>query len=235
MKIFVSYSFRAENRWVEEYVIPLIECFGHHIVTGRMLDAGPLDEEVRRKIGQCRRILCFVTRADPRYDQNGAIVSYAPPDWVRDELMLARGANRDAIEFRETGVIYGGAAPFRAFWEFDRAQVPKLLVDLALRLAEWPVGPLQLRLRVPDEFRAEIEQAANAGTLRARCAAIDDEGSVRSTEDLQVYLRDRQLVVPFWIKPDPDVSIEIEITIGARRLACRGLSPAVRDAQLTVV
>jgi hypothetical protein len=235
MKIFVSYSFRAENRWVDEYVVPLIECFGHQVVTGRMLDAGPLDEEVRRRISQCRRVLCFVTRAEPRYDQNGALVRYMPPDWVRDELMMARGANRDAIEFRESGVTYGGAAPFRAFWDFDREQLPKLLVDLALRLAEWPVGRLQLRLAVPDEFRVEIAQAANASTLRARCAAIDEEGAVRSAEDLLVYIRDGQLVVPFWIKPDPDLSIEIEITVGARRLACRGLSPAVREARLSVV
>ena len=235
MKIFVSYSFRTENSWVDQHVIPLIQCFGHQVVTGRILDSGPLDDEVRRKIAQCRRVLCFVTRAEPRYGQDGALISHAPPDWVRDELMMARGAKLDAIEFRETGVTYGGAAPFRAYWEFDREQLPKLLVDLAHRLAEWPVGPLQLRLTAPGELRAEIEQAANAGTLRARCVAIDDEGAERHADDLQVYIRDGQLVVPFWIKPDPDLSIEIDITIGARRLACRGLSPAVREARLSIV
>lgn len=235
MKIFVSYSFRAENQWVETYVIPLIACFGHEAVTGRVLDAGSLDDEVRKKIRQCRRVVCFVTRAKPNYDQTGAIESYAPPDWVRDELMLARGADRDAIEFRETGVSYGGASPFRAYVEFDRDQLPKLLLDLAVRLAEWPVGPLQLRLSVPDQFRAEVAQAANASTLRARCVALDETGTERSAEDLKVHVRDGQLLVPFWVKADPNLSIEIEITLGARRLVCRGISPAVRDALLSVV
>ena len=235
MKIFVSYSFRPENSWVDDYVIPLFRCFGHEVLTGRILDAGPLDEEVRSKISQCRRVVCFVTRAKPQYDQTGATVSYAPPDWVRDELMIARGAGMDAIEFREIGVAYGGAAPFRAYCEFDREQLPKLLKDFAMRLAEWPVGPLQLRLAFPDEFLKEVTQAANAATLRAQCKAIDDEGTVRKSEDLAVYLRDGQLVVPFWIKPDSDLSIEIEVTLGARRLACRGLSPAVREARLSTV
>jgi len=232
MKIFVSYSFKAENRWVDDYVIPLVRCFGHEVLTGRILDAGPLDEEVRGRMRQCRRVLCFVTRGEPRYDQSGVVVSYAPPDWVRDELMMTRGAGGDAIEFRETNVTYGGAALLRAYVDFDRDQLPKLLKDLAMRLAEWPVGPLQLRLSFPDEFRPEVEQAANAATLRAQCSAIDDEGTVRKTDDLLVYLRDGQLVVPFWIKPDPDLSIEIEVTLGAHRLACRGLSPAVREARL---
>lgn len=235
MKIFVSYSFRNETDWVDDLVIPLIECFGHEVLTGRVLDAGPLDEEVKNKIRQCRRVLCFVTRAEPRYDQSGAIASYDPPDWVRDELMMARGSDRDAIEFRETGVKYGGASPFHAYWEFDRDHLPKLLLDLAVRVAEWPVGPLQLRLAVPDQFRAEVEQAANARTLKARCAAFDDTGTERSVEELSVHVRDGQLVVPFWIKPDPNMSIEIEVTLGARRLACRGISPAVREARLSAV
>jgi len=235
MKIFVSYSFRPENEWVREYVIPLVECFGHEPVTGRVLDAGPLDKEVRTRIAQCRRVLCFVTRAEPRRDEKGSIVSYAPPQWVHDELMIARGADRDAIEFRETGVDYGGAASFHAYVPFDRENLPKLLLDLAARVAEWPVGPLQLRLAAPEQFKDDVEAAANANKLKARCSAFDETGSPRSVEELKVHVRDGQLVVPFWIKPDPNLSIEIEVTLGARTLACRGISPAVREARLRLV
>jgi len=235
MKIFVSYSFRVENSWVESYVVPVIECFGHEVMTGRILDAGGLDDEVRKKITQCRRVLCFASRAKPNYDQTGAVVSYQPPEWVRDELMMARGAERDAIEFREKGVSYGGASIVRPYVEFDRDQLPQLLLDLAQRVCEWPVGPLQLRLSVPDQFQAEVQQAADANTLRARCLAIDMGGAERSAEDLRVQVRDDQLIVPFWIKPDPNLSIEIEVNLGARRLAARGISPAVRDAKLRLV
>jgi hypothetical protein len=234
MKLFVSYSFRSENKWVEDYVIPLLECFGHEVITGRILDAGPLDEEVKKKIRQCRRVLCFVTRAAPIYDQNGATGNYHPPDWVRDELMLARGAERDTIEFRESKVQYGGAAPFHAYCEFDRNQLSQLLLDIALRVREWPVGPLQLRLAVPEAFRSEVEQAANAGTLKARCVAIED-AETQYEEELTVRFRDEQLIILFWIKPKPNVSIEIEVNLGARRLVSRGISPAVREARLAPI
>jgi hypothetical protein len=232
MKIFVSYSFRDENSWVEDLVIPLIACFGHEPVTGRMLDAGPLDEEVKQRIRQCKRVLCFVTRARPRRDAQGAITDYEPPEWVRDELFMARGADRDALEFREEGVSYGGAAALRAYATFDRDKLPELLLDLAKRLAEWPVGPLQLRLSVPTELRNEVEAAALARTLRARCIAIDDEGTERSSEELEVRVRDGQLIVLFWIKPDPNLSIDIDVALGPRVLTCQGVSPIVRDASL---
>lgn len=235
MRVFVSFSFRPENQWIEDYVIPLLNFFGHEPVTGRILDAGNLDEEVKRKIRQCRRVLCFVTRAQPRYDENGRVLSYDPPDWVRDELMMARGASLDAIEFRETGVKYGGAAPFHAYVEFESSQVPRLLLDLAERVAEWPIGPLQLRLSVPDQFKEEVELAANSGTLRARCVAIEDGHMEQMAEDSRVQVRDGQLIVLFWVKPNPNISIEIEITLGARRLACRGISPAVREARLSQI
>ncbi len=235
MKIFVSFSFRPENDFVEERIIPLIECFGHEPVTGRILDSGPLDEEVRNKIRQCRRVLCFATRARERYDQEGRIVSYEPPDWVRDELMMARGAGRNAIEFRESGVGYGGAAPGRPYVDFDRADIADLLVKIAERISKWPVGPLQLKLAVPEEFSEQVKAATNAARLTARCSALDWTGTETHTEELKVHLQDGRLIVPFWIKPDPNITIEIEIDVGAQRLACRGISPTIRVASLDAI
>lgn len=232
MKIFVSYSYRDENAWVERYAIPLISCFGHEPKTGRILDAGAIPEEVKRQIRGCRRVICFVTRAAPLFGPGGEITGYTPPDWVRDELILARGASVDAVEFREQGVTYGGVASFTAWHAFDRTDMPALLMRLAEVLKEWPVGPLLLRLSVPDALRTEIEQAVRAGTLRARCTALDREGSEVSSEDLDIRMRDEKLVVPFWIKPDPDMSIDIAIAIGSRRLVCKGISPAVCVASL---
>jgi hypothetical protein len=235
MKIFVSFSFRPENDFVEKRIIPLIRCFGHEPVTGRILDSGPLDGEVKKKILQCRRVLCFATRAQERYDREGKIVSYEPPDWVRDELMMARGAGREAIEFRESGVDYEGAAPLRPYVEFERTEIADLLVKIAERISKWPVGPLQLRLTVPEEFSAQVKAAANAARLTARCSAVDWTGTETRTEELRVHLQDERLIVPFWINPDPNITIGIEIDVGARCLACRGISPTVRVASLEAV
>jgi hypothetical protein len=198
-----------------------------------VLDGHGLEEEVKKKIRQCQRVLCFATRAKPNRDEKGNVVDYQPPDWVRDELMMSRGGELIAIEFREKDVSYGGASVLRPYVVFDREQLPQLLLDIAQRVSEWPVGPLQLKLSVPEGLRAEVEQAANARTLRARCVALDLFGTAGRTDDLEVYVRDGQLIVPFWIKPDPDISIEIELNVGARRLAARGISPAVREARLT--
>jgi hypothetical protein len=109
------------------------------------------------------------------------------------------------------------------------------LLQVAELLKDWAVGPLQLRLSVPDALRDEIAQAVDAGTLTAQCRARDLEDQVVTEEKLEVRARDGQLTVPFWIKPDPNLTVEIEIQFGARRLVCRGLSPAVREAPLRIV
>lgn len=235
MKVFVSYSFRPENAWVTDYMIPLIGHFGHEAVTGQLLDAGALDEEVKRKIRQCRRVIAFVTRAQPRYDPGAnAPSSYEPPDWVRDEVMMARGAERLVTEYRERQVTYGGAAPFHAYRSFDRAEIPELLLDIAAVVSSWPVGPIQLRLSFPEAMRDEITDAANAGALEAQCVALEDGVEV-SSETLKVHLRDGQLLALFWIKPKPTYSIDVVVRFGARNLARRGISPVVREASLSAV
>ena len=46
-------------------------------------------------------------------------------------------------------------------------------------------------------------------------------------DDPLVRKRGDQFVILFWIKPDPDLAIEIEIDFGPRRLVCKDVSPAV--------
>lgn len=232
MKIFISYSFRPENSWVRDFVIPLVTHFGHEPVTGELLDAGPLDEEVKKKIRSCRRTICFVTRATPRYAAGSTTpASYEPPDWVRDELMLARGAERLVTEFRETMVEYGGAAPFHGYKLFDRNNIAKLMLDVAETISQWPVGPIQLRLSFPDDIKQQILAAANAGNLWAKCTAIEDGQEVAS-EDLPVRPLGNQLIVLYWIKAKPNYAIDIVVPFGAKNLAHRGISPVVSEAML---
>jgi hypothetical protein len=232
MKIFVSYSFRPENDWITDYVIPLIRCFGHQPVTGRILQSGPIPVEVRSLIRSCKRVLCFVTRAAPNYGPTGAIASYAAPDWVTDELMMARGADQDAIEFREDGVARGGTAPFAAWHDFERDNLAALLLRLAELLKQWPIGPLQLRLTVPQEMRDEFDLGVAAGNVRARCTAADSSGVEVFSEELPIRKRGDQFMVPFWVKPDPDLTIDLEILYGGSRLVCKGVIPAVCIAPL---
>lgn len=234
MKIFVSYSF--EHSWVADYVVPLIRHFGHEPVTGQMLDAGALPDEVKAKMRLCRRVVCFATRATPIYTQGASEPSsYAPPAWVRDELMMARGRDQLVTEFRESKVDYGGGAePFHSHIPFDQDQLPKLLLALAEQMATWPVGPIELVLSCPEHLKEPILAAANAGTLRATCTATEDDVVV-DTADLLVRPRGDQLVVLFWIKPRPNYSIDVVVPFGTVNLARRGISPVIREAALKPV
>jgi hypothetical protein len=235
MKIFVSYSFRPENAWVEDYVIPLVRHFGHDVLTGRLLDGGALDDEVRRKIRQCRRVLCFATRATPRFAAGGAVPgSYEPPVWVHDELSMARASDLEAVEYRETLVTYGGAADLHPYRSFDRDKLPDLLLDVAELVSSWPVGPIQIRLSFPDAIQPQMLAAANAGTLQAECTAVED-GQEVNVETVRVHRQGDQLVALFWVKPKPTYSIDVRVQFGAQSLARRGISPVVAEASLSVV
>jgi len=235
MKVFVSYSFRPENAWVTDFVVPLLGHFGHEPVTGQLLDSGPLDDDVKKKMRQCRRVISFVTRAQARFDPGATTPSsYEAPDWVRDEIMMARGADRVVTEYRESLVTYGGAASFHAYRSFDRNKIPELLLDISGIVSSWPVGPIQLRLSFPEAMRQEIVDAANAGTLEAQCIALED-GQEVSSETLKVHLLDDKLLALFWIKAKPTYSIDVVVRFGARNLARRGISPVVREATLSVV
>jgi hypothetical protein len=233
VRIFVSYSF--QNAWIEEYVIPLIACFGHEPVTGRILDGSPLPEEVRAAMRTCRRVLCFVTRSSPLYGPGGQTTGFRPPDWVHDEMLMARGANTKTVEFRETGVSYEGSAQHYPWHEFDRDQLPKLLLRLAQLLKTWPVGPLQLRLTVPQELYDDFSRGVAMGNFVATCAARDSSEAIVFEEEEPVRLRDNQFVVLFWIKPDPNLAIDLEIRGGPRKLVCRGVAPAICDARLLAI
>ena len=236
MKIFVSYSFRPETRWVDDYVIPLIRYFGHEPITGRVLDGGAIPDEVRRLIKSAKRVLCFVTRAKPNQREDGLVTSFAPPDWVRDELMMSRGADKTAIEFREKGVEYGGAAPFSAFHTFDPAELPALLLELAGILNDWPVGRIVL-LTVPQALQDDFGAGVDAGTLQAKCTARDSDDNVVSSEMALVRRRQPdQFVIPIMIKPDPNLAIEIDIAFGPRnRLVHRHLARHLHRATAATV
>lgn len=226
MRIFVSYSFREENKWVDDYVIPLIRCFGHEPVTGRILDGAAIPDEVRRLIKLSRRVLCFVTRDKPLY-KYGIVMGHKPPDWVRDELMLGRGAEKATIEFREKGVVYDGAAAFSAWHPFDRADLPTLLLRVADLLKDWPVGPLMLRLAVPQSLHKAFEKGVAAGTLHAKCIARDGYENDSDPSLVLVRKQNDEFIIPFWIKPNPSMAIEIEIAFGERTFVCKGISPSV--------
>jgi hypothetical protein len=111
--------------------------------------------------------------------------------------------------------------------------LPSLLLRLAEILKEWPVGPLQLRLSVPRDLEGDFNAGVDAGTLYAKCTARDGEDNEILADQPAVRKRDGQFVIPFWIKPDPNLAIEIEIAFGPRRLVCKGISPAICIATLT--
>jgi len=118
------------------------------------------------------RVLCFTTRGAARFGR-GAIVGYEPPDWVRDELVLARGNAREAYRIsRERSCCTGGTSPFYAWHEFDRSHLADLLVDLAKVLASGQWGPSSFVSPFRLPCRGTSKEPLTAHTLTATLPAL---------------------------------------------------------------
>ncbi len=150
--------------------------------------------------------------------------------------MIARARDREAVEFRESGVEYAGAAGFSAWREFDRDKLPAALLRLAEVVSQWPVAPLTLRLSLPAALHAEFEAAFDAGLVEVECVAEDAEGNEVLREPApKVRALDGDFLVNVWLKADPNLAVSLKIRADARRLVAKGVSPSVCTVPLRAV
>jgi hypothetical protein len=147
LRVFVGYGYNARDRWVEDYVFPLLVAFGCDVIHGRAVYGGPLSAEVAKAIRASDAMIGFTTRRD-----EVAPGQYRTHDWVVQELLLAHAASLPWVEVREDGVIPPGGfldavnTQRMAYREADRA---KCLVEIsqALRRFRDSVGVTLIRLR----------------------------------------------------------------------------------------
>ena len=105
MRIFAGYGYNDRDKWVEEYVFPLLVALGCDVIHGRVAYGGALADEVTKLIRAADAMIGFTTRRElVGADQ------YRTHDWVVQELLTAQPHEPRVpwVEIREEGVISRG-------------------------------------------------------------------------------------------------------------------------------
>lgn len=100
MKVFIGYGYNERDRWIETYVLPLVEAFGCEVLRGRTVYGGALTAEVQRLIRAADAMIGFTTCRDPR--DGGGFLTHS---WVILELNMAHSIPIPFVEVREQGVV----------------------------------------------------------------------------------------------------------------------------------
>jgi len=134
MRIFVGYGYNERDRWIEEYVLPLVVAFGCEVVHGKSVYGGALPDEVIKAIRTSDAVIGFTTRRELE-----APGQYRTHDWVVQELTTAHTQDPRIpwVEIREEGVIstggiIGSADAQRIDYRED--DLPRCLVKIAQAL-----------------------------------------------------------------------------------------------------
>ena len=64
MRIFAGYGYNQRDRWIEDYVLPLIVAFGYEVIHGKAVYGGRLLDEVMKAIRTSDAMLGFTTRRE---------------------------------------------------------------------------------------------------------------------------------------------------------------------------
>src|SRR5881394_3460130 len=105
MRIFVGYGYNERDRWIEDYVLPLVVDFGCEVAHGKAVYGGALPDEVMKVIRTSDAVMGFTTRRE-----SVAKGQYRTHDWVVHELLAANSQDPRIpwVEVREDGVISPG-------------------------------------------------------------------------------------------------------------------------------
>jgi hypothetical protein len=158
MRIFVGYGYNARDKWVETYVVPLLQAFGCEVEHGKAVFGGTLPDEVLKAILICDAMIGFTTRRDPI----GADQFQTHP-WVVQELTMAYSQNPRVpfVEVREQGVISpGGVIESAGFQRIDFDESDRALclmqITQAVKKFRDQTRIVTVRLR-PDSIVYELD------------------------------------------------------------------------------
>src|SRR5579864_639849 len=142
MKVFVSYGFNDRDRWISEFVFPIVRAFGHELATGEDMAGRPIVDGVSARIDRSHAIIGFVTRRGEAI--NGV---WGTHRWVLDELAYAKGKSLLVIEVRETGVDpQAGILGNLQHILYDERRREACLVELVKAIGGWPRGRVRIQL-----------------------------------------------------------------------------------------
>jgi hypothetical protein len=186
MRIFVAYGYNDRDRWIPNFIFPIIRAFGDEVVTGEDLQGELITDAIRKSIKDSDALIAFTTRRDPIGQDR-----WSTHRWVTDELSQALAYNLPVVEVRERGVDdQGGIAGDRQRITYDENQRDKCLVELVKTIGGWHQGnTIKLQL-LPDEFvqyiRPLLRQPNLHCTYRLLGAEDDSPGEEMPTTILPI-------------------------------------------------
>jgi len=156
MKLFVAFHYSAEDKWVKDLVIPLIETLGIEVKTGENIHGQVIVQEVPDIIRKCDAMIAFIT------------TSWTDHPWVRDELVTALAMKIPALEVKDSRLVnLGGITDGRQRIDFDVDKKEMLLIQVAQRLAEWKKRHnTRNLLLLPDDIMKAAKPHLNSGQLK---------------------------------------------------------------------
>jgi len=139
MRVFVGYGYNDRDRWIETYVIPLVEAFGCKVVHGKVAYGGALPPEVVDLIRTSDAMIGLTTRRDATGPNQ-----FTTHPWVIQELVTAytQTPSIPFVEVREEGVeppggMVGAVGAQRIdYREADRAQCLLQIAQALRRLLD---------------------------------------------------------------------------------------------------
>ncbi|MGF1469112.1 MAG: toll/interleukin-1 receptor domain-containing protein [Sandaracinaceae bacterium] len=163
-RVFLSYSFRPEDRDPAQWVRTVIESHGMRPVTGDVLGGEQLSDKVKKRIEAADAFVGIWTRRDPL---GGDPETFTTSDWLRDETVYARSKDKPTIVLLESGVSVVGMGEGHERIPFDRSAPLPAILRLARTLASWrdEYGRM-LRVRLTPE---EVARAAARPNARYVC------------------------------------------------------------------
>ncbi len=185
MKVFLSHSFRDEDRHLVAKIDSLLVAQDVLVVTGRRLGGEALTPEIMRRIDTTDALVALLTRRD-RIGEEG-LGRWTTHNWVRDELNYARGRNEPTIGLVEAGVELDGAYAERERIPLDRENPLDALLDLAQTIHIWKEERgVQRQVQIkPDEIGEELRNREHELTCKYRSVSPDGvPGDWRTTKPM---------------------------------------------------
>ena len=171
MRVLIGYGYNDRDKWVEEYVFPLVAAFGCEVEHGKLVYGGALPDEIIKTIRSSDAMIGFTTRRELVGEGR-----FRTHEWVVQELLMAHSENLPWVEVREEGVVSPGGILGATdtqridYRETDRADC---LVKIAQALKRFREQTSVTMVRLgPASAVEQISALIHDGTFTCTCETL---------------------------------------------------------------
>jgi hypothetical protein len=161
-RVFLSFSFRPEDRDLVHDVEQLLASHDLAVVTGRVIAGGQLTEEIMKRIQGCDALVALATR--------GAALNaggYVSHPWVLDEIAHARSIDKKAVAVFEDQVQIAGAWAQHERIDYRRDNPLPAFLRLSETVGSWKRSAgrtVKIQLR-PSELAHSLWKARSSSCM----------------------------------------------------------------------